>query len=191
MRGKERFSAPRNSLDSIMRFSAGDAMAVLYGLSGCGKLALYQGPTLKSGPWSFYIIRAKRLIFRPKKLLWMLCFGFVSGHDFKSCRKGQKENWASAPAMAKSARNASSEAILSRSWVFFATTKTSMARRILQSDRNALLLTEVLRWNVAAGRFQLHDFVIMPDHLHLLMTVPSDMTIEKAMQLVRGGFPTV
>jgi len=90
--------------------------------------------------------------------------------------------------MAKPARNASSEAILSSSRVFFATTKTSMARRILQSDRNALLLIAVLRSNVAAGKFQLHDFVIMPDHLHLLMTVPSDMTIEKAMQLVKGGF---
>jgi hypothetical protein len=32
MRGKERFSAPGNSLDSIMRFSAGDARAVLSGL---------------------------------------------------------------------------------------------------------------------------------------------------------------
>ena len=41
---------------------------------------------------------------------------------------------------------------------------------------------------VAAGKFQLHDFVIMPNHLHLLMTVPGDMTIEKAMQLVKGGF---
>ena len=30
--------------------------------------------------------------------------------------------------------------------------------------------------------------MIMPDHLHLLMTIPSDMTIEKAMQLVKGGF---
>jgi hypothetical protein len=32
MPGKERFSAPRNSLDSIMRFSAGNARAVLYRL---------------------------------------------------------------------------------------------------------------------------------------------------------------
>ena len=51
-----------------------------------------------------------------------------------------------------------------------------------------MLLIEVLRSNVATGRFQLHDFVIMPDHLHLLMTIPSDMTIEKAMQLVKGSF---
>jgi hypothetical protein len=31
MRGKERFSAPGNDLDSIMRFSAGNARAVPYG----------------------------------------------------------------------------------------------------------------------------------------------------------------
>ena len=31
-----------------------------------------------------------------------------------------------------------------------------------------MLLIDVLRLNVAARKFQLHDFVIMPDHLHLL-----------------------
>ena len=46
----------------------------------------------------------------------------------------------------------------------------------------------MLRSNVATGKFQLHDFVIMPDHLHLLMTIPGNLTIEKAMQLVKGGF---
>jgi putative transposase len=63
-----------------------------------------------------------------------------------------------------------------------------MARRLLQSERNAMLLIDVLRLNAAAGKFQLHDFVIMPDHLHLLITLPGDMTIEKAMQLIKGGF---
>ena len=51
-----------------------------------------------------------------------------------------------------------------------------------------MLLIDVLRLNVAAGKFQLHDFVLMPDHLHLLMTLPGDVTIEKAMQLIKGGF---
>jgi putative transposase len=51
-----------------------------------------------------------------------------------------------------------------------------------------MLLIEVLRSNMAAGNFQLHDFVIMPNHLHLLMTLPTDTTIEKAMQLIKGGF---
>src|ERR1700720_2919051 len=89
--------------------------------------------------------------------------------------------------MAHPARNASPMAILSSTRVFFVTTKTSMARRLLQSERNAVLLIDVLRSNVAAGKFQLHDFVIMPDHLHLLMTLPVDFTIEKAMQLIKGG----
>jgi putative transposase len=107
----------------------------------------------------------------------------------QSGRKKVERDWALAPAMAHPARNASPKAILSSSRVFFVTTKTSMARRLLQSERNAVLLIEVLRSNVAAGRFQLHDdFVIMPDHLHLLMTLPGDITVEKAMQLIKGGF---
>jgi putative transposase len=90
--------------------------------------------------------------------------------------------------MAHPARNACPEEVLSSSRVFFVTTKTSMARRLLQSERNAMLLIDVLRSNVATGKFQLQDFVIMPDHLHLLMTLPDDVTIEKAMQLIKGGF---
>jgi putative transposase len=90
--------------------------------------------------------------------------------------------------MAHPARNACPKTLLSDARVFFATTKTSMARCILQSERNATLLIDVLRMNVASGKFQLHDFVIMPDHLHLLMTLSGDMTIEKAMQLIKGGF---
>jgi putative transposase len=90
--------------------------------------------------------------------------------------------------MAHPARNACPEKVLSSTRVFFVTTKTSMARRLLQSERNAMLLIDVLRSNVATGKFQLHDFVIMPDHLHLLMTLSIDVTIEKAMQLIKGGF---
>jgi putative transposase len=90
--------------------------------------------------------------------------------------------------MAHPARNACPKEVLSSSRVFFVTTKTSMARRLLQSERNAMLLIDVLRSNVTTGKFQLHDFVIMPDHLHLLMTLPGDVTIEKAMQLIKGRF---
>jgi putative transposase len=63
-----------------------------------------------------------------------------------------------------------------------------MGRRLLQSDRNAGLLIDVLRSLVTERKFKLHDFVIMPDHVHLLLTVEDDMTIEKAMQLVKGRF---
>ena len=63
-----------------------------------------------------------------------------------------------------------------------------MGRRLLQSERNAGLLIEVLRSLVSEHKFKLHDFVVMPDHLHVLVTVEEGMTIEKAMQLIKGRF---
>ena len=80
------------------------------------------------------------------------------------------------------------ESILNPARTFFTTTKTSMGRRLLQSERNATLLIDVLRSLVAEQKFKLHDFVIMPDHVHLLLTVEDGMTIEKAMQLIKGRF---
>ena len=63
-----------------------------------------------------------------------------------------------------------------------------MGRPVFQSERNAELLIDVLRRCVRAGKFQLHDFVIMPDHVHVLLTVSSESTIERAMQSIKGGF---
>ena len=90
--------------------------------------------------------------------------------------------------MAHPARNASEANILNPSRTFFVTTSTSLGRRLLQSERNAGLLIDVLRSLVGEGRFELRDFVIMPDHLHLLLTVDQGMSIEKAMQLIKGRF---
>ncbi len=63
-----------------------------------------------------------------------------------------------------------------------------MGRGLLQSERNATRFIEVLRSYVAAKKFKVHDFVVMPDHVHPLLTVGSDMTIERTMQYVKGGF---
>jgi putative transposase len=100
----------------------------------------------------------------------------------------QGKDWASAPAMAHPARNAIPANILNPSRIFFATTRTSMGKRLLQSERNANILIDVLRSLVAEHRFRLHDFVIMPDHVHLLIEVSSEMTIEKALQYIKGRF---
>jgi putative transposase len=100
-------------------------------------------------------------------------------------RKGER---ALAPAMAHPARNAAPANILNPSRVFFVTTKTSMGRRLLQSERNAGLLIDVLRSLFAEHRFKILDFVVMPDHIHLLIEVSGAMTIERAMQLIKGRF---
>jgi REP-associated tyrosine transposase len=39
-----------------------------------------------------------------------------------------------------------------------------------------------------AGKLLVHAFVVMPNHIHLLITVPDGMTLERCMQLVKGGF---
>lgn len=63
-----------------------------------------------------------------------------------------------------------------------------MGKRLLQTKRNAELLIDILRALVAEHRIKLSDFVIMPDHVHLLIEVGEGMTIEKSMQLIKGRF---
>lgn len=50
------------------------------------------------------------------------------------------------------------------------------------------LLVDVLRSYVKAGKFKVHDFVVMPNHIHILMTLPGALSLEKAMQFIKGRF---
>jgi putative transposase len=90
--------------------------------------------------------------------------------------------------MAQPSRNAQPDAILQPARTFFATSRTAMSKRLFHVERNAELFIDVLRSLVVERRFKLHDFVIMPDHVHLLLTVGEEMTIEKAMQMIKGRF---
>jgi len=90
--------------------------------------------------------------------------------------------------MAKPSRNANPLHIQSLARTFFVTTNTHRGKALLQSDRNAMLFVDVLRSGVVRHKFQVRDFVIMPNHVHLLLTVDSNMSIERAMQLIKGGF---
>jgi putative transposase len=71
---------------------------------------------------------------------------------------------------------------------FFVTSTTAGRRALLQSDRMAQLLVDVLAENRRKERFLLHEFVIMPNHFHLLLTPASDIPLEKALQFIKGGF---
>ena len=71
---------------------------------------------------------------------------------------------------------------------FFVTTRTAGGRPLLQTEKMAVLFINVLRSYMKAGRFTVHDFVVMPNHIHLLITVPRDATIEQAMHLIKGNF---
>jgi putative transposase len=52
----------------------------------------------------------------------------------------------------------------------------------------ANLFVDVLRAHTIKSTFTVHDFVVMPDHVHLLITIPGELSIEKAVQLIKGGF---
>ena len=52
----------------------------------------------------------------------------------------------------------------------------------------ASLLIETLRQGVRTRRFVIHDFVVMPDHVHILLTVSGETTVEKAVQWIKGSF---
>jgi putative transposase len=90
--------------------------------------------------------------------------------------------------MAIPSRNTDPDKIQNDSRTFFVTSKTTGGRALLQSERMALLFIHVLQTYVAAGKFTLHDFVVMPNHFHLQVTIDREVTIEKAVQLIKGNF---
>jgi putative transposase len=71
---------------------------------------------------------------------------------------------------------------------YFVTAVTAQRRRLLQVVANAELLQRTIFDYRSQGRFLLHAFVIMPDHFHALITPAPDVSLEKAMQFIKGGF---
>jgi len=61
-------------------------------------------------------------------------------------------------------------------------------RKLFPVEAYARLLLKTLFHYRREGRFLLHAFVLMPDHVHLLLTPAQDVTIERAVQLIKGGY---
>ena len=68
------------------------------------------------------------------------------------------------------------------------TTVTAQRRPIFQSSVNADLLLKMLFDYRDRGRYALHGFVIMPEHIHVLLTPAKGQTIERCVQCIKGGF---
>ena len=49
-------------------------------------------------------------------------------------------------------------------------------------------MMDVLEHYREQKRYLLHEFVIMPDHLHLVLTPAVEISVERAVQLIKGGF---
>jgi putative transposase len=78
------------------------------------------------------------------------------------------------------------------SGTYFITACAFQKQQLLQSERMARLFLDVLlnyRSQVnyrSQEKYLLHEFVLMPDHFHLLLTPLS--TLERALQLIKGGY---
>ncbi len=68
------------------------------------------------------------------------------------------------------------------------TTGTWQGRSLFQSERLARLFLDTLFNYRDHGKLGVHEFSVMPTHVHLMFTVAAEVTLERAMQLIKGGF---
>jgi putative transposase len=70
---------------------------------------------------------------------------------------------------------------------YFVTANVLQKRSLFQVEKIARLFIEILLHYRMQKKYLLHEFVVMPDHFHLILT-PTGITLERAMQFVKGGF---
>ena len=71
---------------------------------------------------------------------------------------------------------------------YLLTAVTAQRRRLFQVTAAAELFVATLLDYRTKGRFELYAFVVMPDHVHLLLTPAADVSLEKVAQFIKGGF---
>ena len=77
------------------------------------------------------------------------------------------------------------ETMRSNDYAYFVSTQTDGRKPFFRHERWARLMLATLDHYDGTG-YQLHAYVVMPDHLHLLLT-PFE-SVEKSVQLIKGGF---
>jgi putative transposase len=76
---------------------------------------------------------------------------------------------------------------LAHGGAYFVTLGTYERRPVFQISRIAELFIETLLQYRRQGQFKLHAFLVMPDHVHLLLT-PDSMGLEQTVGLIQKGF---
>jgi REP-associated tyrosine transposase len=78
--------------------------------------------------------------------------------------------------------------IMSPPGTYFVTFLTWQRRRLFVVDNYARLFLKTLYGYRRQGMFRLHAFVLMPENVHLLLTPARDVTLERTLQLIKGGY---
>jgi putative transposase len=69
----------------------------------------------------------------------------------------------------------------------FVTTATHDRRPLFEITRVAELFIDTLLHYRTLGHYKLHAYVVMPDHIQLVLT-PQSITLEQAVALIKNGF---
>jgi putative transposase len=67
------------------------------------------------------------------------------------------------------------------------TTKAWQNEPIFQVQETAKVVVSKILECRDRGSYLLHEFVLMPNHLHLILTPTENVSLEKAVQLIKGG----
>ncbi|MGO9588914.1 MAG: REP-associated tyrosine transposase [Candidatus Acidiferrales bacterium] len=70
---------------------------------------------------------------------------------------------------------------------YFVTTRCWQGRSVFQVPEIAEILVQTMARYRDRGNYLVHEFVVMPNHLHILLTPSSTTSLEKAVQLIKGG----
>jgi len=70
---------------------------------------------------------------------------------------------------------------------YFVTTNTWQRRPVFQNPEIATILEQRIFSCRDAGNFLVHRHIIMPDHIHMILTPGMSTSLEKAVQLIKGG----
>ncbi|OGY45573.1 MAG: hypothetical protein A3A24_00740 [Candidatus Buchananbacteria bacterium RIFCSPLOWO2_01_FULL_46_12] len=72
--------------------------------------------------------------------------------------------------------------------IYFVTSKTFNNKKVFSEKKNCLLFLKVLEGYRGKYKFQLFGYVVMPDHVHLLIQPSERMTISEIIHRIKGGF---
>jgi len=70
---------------------------------------------------------------------------------------------------------------------YFVTSRTWESRKLFVKEEVCRIFVDTLLRYRDKGTFQLHAFVLMPDHFHILLTPSDTTTLERAVQYIKGG----
>jgi putative transposase len=71
---------------------------------------------------------------------------------------------------------------------YHVTSVTAERRSLFQVIATAELFLDTLFDYHQQGKFLLYAFVLMPEHFHVLLTPAPEVSLEKAVQFIKGGF---